>query len=485
MSDIFLSYASEDRERIRPLVSALEATRWSVFWDRTIPTGQSWRQVIANEIRGCRAVVVVWTQHSVESAWVQEEAEEGKRRQVLLPVFLDQVAPPFGFGSIQAADLTGWDGSVEAPVFRALAQDIARIPGMPKPPPSAATPPESGVSRVEGRAGSRPKEKKGGQRGAAVANKGARSVTSRGGPAKALAPVGELLGPEAAARILRDIGLYSGPVEQPERGALAEGLKAFQRSQGIPADGVLGPLTSLKLGEVGTPPSPAGRMEMEVPKKAAKAIVQVFESGRPRNYVFLEALGGDLQYGYLFASLKQGALRELLQDYCDDPAAKFSVDLSPYLGRLSDKDPALVEDQRFRKLLTSAAGEDPAMIKIQDRTFDRTYWDPAVKEADAIGIHTPLGIAAIFDTIIHGGIGSYRKLKEQTIKATDGTPVTGIDEKEWVRVFLKKRLEWLRSHPNAVVQRTAFRAEELLKLVKEDHWELRAPLTIRGAQIRT
>jgi hypothetical protein len=75
MSDIFLSYATEDRDRIRPLVAALEAMGWSVFWDRAIPTGKSWRQVLGHEIRSCRGVIVVWTRQSVESIWVQEEAE--------------------------------------------------------------------------------------------------------------------------------------------------------------------------------------------------------------------------------------------------------------------------------------------------------------------------------------------------------------------------------------------------------------------------
>jgi hypothetical protein len=121
MSDIFLSYASEHRNRIRPLVAALEAMGWRVFWDRTIPTGKTWRQVVAQEIRGCRAVVVVWSQHSVESTWVHEEAEEGKRRRTLLLVRVEEVDPPFGFGSLQAADLTRWDASPEAPVFRRLA----------------------------------------------------------------------------------------------------------------------------------------------------------------------------------------------------------------------------------------------------------------------------------------------------------------------------------------------------------------------------
>lgn len=39
MADIFLSYASEDRERIVPLARLLEGCGWSVFWDRKTPIG--------------------------------------------------------------------------------------------------------------------------------------------------------------------------------------------------------------------------------------------------------------------------------------------------------------------------------------------------------------------------------------------------------------------------------------------------------------
>src|SRR5215475_1842717 len=110
MSDIFVSYASEDRNRVLPLVNGLEKTGWSTFWDRVIPAGKTWRQVIGSELRVCRSVVVVWTENSVTSEWVLEEAETGKRRLILVPVLLDNVEPPFGFGSIQYANLTMWNG---------------------------------------------------------------------------------------------------------------------------------------------------------------------------------------------------------------------------------------------------------------------------------------------------------------------------------------------------------------------------------------
>jgi hypothetical protein len=47
MSDIFISYASPDRPRAQVLAEALKAQGWSVWWDRNIPAGTRFAQVIA------------------------------------------------------------------------------------------------------------------------------------------------------------------------------------------------------------------------------------------------------------------------------------------------------------------------------------------------------------------------------------------------------------------------------------------------------
>ena len=105
MSDIFISYAKKDLERIRPLAEALEGRGWSVFWDRTIPAGGTWREVVGKALHESRCIVVAWSQESIESTWVQEEADEGRERGILTPVLIDDVRPPLGFRSIQAARL--------------------------------------------------------------------------------------------------------------------------------------------------------------------------------------------------------------------------------------------------------------------------------------------------------------------------------------------------------------------------------------------
>ena len=130
MSDIFISYASQDRERILPLVRGLEKTGWSIFWDRTIPAGKTWREWIEGEIRNARCIVVVWSAAAVDSQWVHEEAVVGKKKKILIPVMLENVEPPLGFSSIQAANLVGWDGDFGSPPFQQLLGAIALIPGI-------------------------------------------------------------------------------------------------------------------------------------------------------------------------------------------------------------------------------------------------------------------------------------------------------------------------------------------------------------------
>jgi hypothetical protein len=131
MSDIFISYASQDRPRAQVLAQALEQHGWSVWWDRTIPTGKRFEQVIQEALAGARCVMVLWSKQSVTSDWVVEEAEEGRKRHVLVPVFIEDVLPPMGFRRIQAADLIDWDGAGTSPLFQRLVGDIVAILGPP------------------------------------------------------------------------------------------------------------------------------------------------------------------------------------------------------------------------------------------------------------------------------------------------------------------------------------------------------------------
>jgi formylglycine-generating enzyme required for sulfatase activity len=127
MSDIFISYARQDRPRTEAIAKALEDHGWSVWWDWNIPAGKTFRQVIQEQLDKARCVIVLWSATSVSRKWVIEEASDGEDRGVLVPVLIEKVRPPLGFRSIQAADLTDWSGEATAPTFLRLRADIEAL----------------------------------------------------------------------------------------------------------------------------------------------------------------------------------------------------------------------------------------------------------------------------------------------------------------------------------------------------------------------
>ncbi len=141
MADIFVSYSRPDRERVRPLVDALQAQGLTVFWDSAIQAGQRWDTLINTELDGARCIVVVWSQNAVLSNWVKDEATTGKDREILMPVSIDGVRAPLGFRMIQTADLSGWSNSPDNALLTPFLAGVRRILGtQPAPPESIATP---------------------------------------------------------------------------------------------------------------------------------------------------------------------------------------------------------------------------------------------------------------------------------------------------------------------------------------------------------
>jgi hypothetical protein len=122
---IFISYNERDRERAAKIVRLLEGGDWTVWWDRRIPAGFTWRDVLADALARMDCMIVLWSRNSIDSDWVCEEASEGQRLGKLVPVAIDPVLPPVGFRQIQAADLSKWDGSPDAVEARQLLEDLA------------------------------------------------------------------------------------------------------------------------------------------------------------------------------------------------------------------------------------------------------------------------------------------------------------------------------------------------------------------------
>ena len=130
MADVFVSYARSDKARVAPLVAAIEAKGWTVWWDPEITPGQEFDDQIDAEIDAAKAVLVVWSPLSVTSRWVRGEAREAAERGILVPVRFEQARLPMDVRAIHTTDLDGWNADPASPqaqeFLRALGTMIAR-----------------------------------------------------------------------------------------------------------------------------------------------------------------------------------------------------------------------------------------------------------------------------------------------------------------------------------------------------------------------
>jgi hypothetical protein len=138
MTDVFISYKREDEARVAAIVAGLRRAGLAVWWDRDIAGGEAWRQSISEQLTAARCVIVVWSEISVSprGEFVQDEAGRAKARGVLVPVRIDPITEPLGFGEIQSLDLVGWRGNRRDLRFRNLVATVnAVVAGGPRPRP--------------------------------------------------------------------------------------------------------------------------------------------------------------------------------------------------------------------------------------------------------------------------------------------------------------------------------------------------------------
>ncbi|MBS0571352.1 MAG: TIR domain-containing protein [Proteobacteria bacterium] len=130
MADVFVSYARADKARVAPLVAAIEAKGWSVWWDPEIAPGREFDDEIDGELQAAKSVLVVWTPTSVASRWVRGEARDAAERGILVPVRLDQARLPIDVRALHTTDLDDLHEDASAPCVQeclnALATMIAR-----------------------------------------------------------------------------------------------------------------------------------------------------------------------------------------------------------------------------------------------------------------------------------------------------------------------------------------------------------------------
>jgi adenylate cyclase len=127
LTNVFLSYAREDAPIAKELADCIGRAGHNVWWDTQIHGGSRFASEIDRQLKGADAVVVLWTEASIDSAWVQDEAAEGRDSGRLVPVSLNGCRPPLGFRQFHTVNLEPWNGNGELHVAGALLDAIAKI----------------------------------------------------------------------------------------------------------------------------------------------------------------------------------------------------------------------------------------------------------------------------------------------------------------------------------------------------------------------
>jgi hypothetical protein len=159
-TDIFLSYARADRATARTFAQCLIEDGFSVWWDASLHSGETFDEVIEQRLRDAKAVVVLWSPRSVASRWVRAEATLADRRNKLVPAIIEPCDRPIVFELTHTAELAGWQGDRSAAEWQGFVEDLERIvrspdgqgargvPASSPPPPPARQPLRPGNDQV-------------------------------------------------------------------------------------------------------------------------------------------------------------------------------------------------------------------------------------------------------------------------------------------------------------------------------------------------
>ena len=140
-TDIFLSYARQDRGTARLFADGLVAEGFTVWWDASLRSGETFDEVIERNLRDAKAVVVLWSPASVASRWVRAEATLADRRNKLAPAIIEACDRPIIFELTHAAELSDWTGDMSDPRWRTFVSDLKLltnaepVPVRPQPVP--------------------------------------------------------------------------------------------------------------------------------------------------------------------------------------------------------------------------------------------------------------------------------------------------------------------------------------------------------------
>jgi tetratricopeptide (TPR) repeat protein len=107
---LFISYASVDKSRVRPLESMLQERGYDVWFEQRLISGQDWKPLLHAAIQTSDIFVYVLTPDSTEAAWCQWQAAQAIRLYKPIVAVLWQARTPIppSLADSQLVDFSGY-----------------------------------------------------------------------------------------------------------------------------------------------------------------------------------------------------------------------------------------------------------------------------------------------------------------------------------------------------------------------------------------
>lgn len=171
-----------------------------------------------------------------------------------------------------------------------------------------------------------------------------------------------------------------------------------------------------------------------------------------------------------FGVTEYGNLKKLIKSYCEKNGS-YKSQFEPYLPIIGVK--PLVGNNEFIGLLKESAS-DKVMQMCQEQAYDNMYINPALAWCEKNQLSLPLSQLVIADSFLQSGsiLTSIRNMFSAKLPANGGV------EKDWIKQYCESRRSWLANHSRVILHNTVYRMDFMLKLIKENDWELTAPFYI-------
>lgn len=127
MADVFISYKKEDQLWAQRMNKLLIDNGFPTWWDTSIVPGESFSEIINEELKISKAVIVLWSKLSWNSKQVRDEALFAHHYDKLVSTRLDDIKIGIPFFGIQTTNIKNWNGSIDTSEALEILSGVERL----------------------------------------------------------------------------------------------------------------------------------------------------------------------------------------------------------------------------------------------------------------------------------------------------------------------------------------------------------------------